>query len=188
MKTVFKSITAIVLFCTVCTFTISAQSFGKDTKIVQAGMGLGGWAHGGSSTPIFNASYEQGLLEDVASGDIGIGGSLGFKTGQYNYAGYYYNYNWRYTYTFAQVRGTYHPHFLQSDQLDAYAGLSVGMHFFNVKYDDADLDGFDTSSTGATANAGLFIGARYHFTENIGAFAELGTSMGYLNLGVSVKL
>jgi hypothetical protein len=47
---------------------------------------------------------------------------------------------------------------------------------------------------GATPTAGggftynVFVGGRYYFTDNIGAFAELGYGISILNLGLCVKL
>ena len=43
------------------------------------------------------------------------------------------------------------------------------------------------SSYNSGINWSLFLGARYFFTENVGAFAELGYGISNLNLGVTFK-
>jgi hypothetical protein len=48
--------------------------------------------------------------------------------------------------------------------------------------------GYSGSAGAGTVALGGYIGARYFFTKNIGAFAELGAGFTYATAGVSVKL
>ncbi|UOQ72630.1 hypothetical protein [Hymenobacter cellulosilyticus] len=53
-------------------------------------------------------------------------------------------------------------------------------------YDEIpELKGYSSSSTYLTS--GIFAGARYFITNNVGAFTEVGYDMNYLKLGVTAK-
>ena len=45
-----------------------------------------------------------------------------------------------------------------------------------------------SSVAGSKVDLGAYLGARYFFTEQIGAFAELGYTIAFLNLGVTFTL
>jgi len=47
--------------------------------------------------------------------------------------------------------------------------------------------GIPTVTAGGFAY-GIYAGARYYFTPNIGIYGELGYSFGYINAGVAFKL
>jgi len=183
MKTITQI--AIVFFSFLFATSLSAQSFDQQTKILQGGIGLGGWAGTYTSqTPILSVTYEQGLKDQVGPGNIGIGGSLGVKVAKYSGGEGLGAFDYTYTYSFAAIRGAYHPNFAQTEKWDGYAGMSLGAYNLNVDYDDAYV-GVDTGGT--FFDWGLVLGARYYFTPSIAAYAELGYGMGVLNTGVAYK-
>ena len=55
----------------------------------------------------------------------------------------------------------------------------------------AITEGYDEKYTGSADGSGIgfsiHVGGRYYFTDNFGAFAEVGYGIAYANLGVSLK-
>ncbi|MEN0050493.1 MAG: hypothetical protein AAF806_25735 [Bacteroidota bacterium] len=184
----FIQLFTLAIFCTlISTIHVNAQSatITKGTKVVQIGTGIGGTVVAGSSTqsPYLRAIFEMGVNDDFLSGTLSVGGGFAFKSGTYTY---YTASTWRYTYMSLTGRASWHPDFINADKLDAYTGLSLGVDFVNFNYDtawDYDLDGTDIS--GAGLSLGWHLGARYQFTENWGAWAEVGFGHGLLNLGAA---
>ncbi|AHJ99318.1 hypothetical protein Hsw_3723 [Hymenobacter swuensis DY53] len=167
--------------------------FRKGTTMVNLGIGLGlgyGYGFGGSlkSTPAASLSLEKGILDGIGPGVIGIGGLIGYKGYHYDYPGTDYKAQWNNV--IMLVRGTYHYDLLQNNKLDTYAGVSLGVRIERYKdtyYSDALGGRYDNSYGGANAEAGIFIGARYFLTDNIGGFAEAGYDMSYLKLGLTAR-
>ncbi|PJJ54524.1 hypothetical protein CLV45_2865 [Hymenobacter chitinivorans DSM 11115] len=158
--------------------------------MVNLGVGLGlGYGYYGTlkSTPALSLSVEHGLREGVGPGTIGVGGLVGYKAYHYDYPGTKYKATW--TNIIVAARGTYHYNVFQNPKLDTYGGLSVGVRiqkWSDSYYDDIpELKGYSSSSSYITS--GIFVGARYFFSNNIGAFTELGYDMNYLKLGLTAK-
>lgn len=80
--------------------------------------------------------------------------------------------------TAGSIRGAYHfGEFIKNDQLDLYAGSEI---FFAL------------SGGGSGATFTIFPGARYYFSDNIGAFSEIGLAFSgdattQLRLGIAFK-
>ncbi|MEM6699908.1 MAG: hypothetical protein AAF599_16005 [Bacteroidota bacterium] len=186
-----KNLIQLSILAIACVFftttNINAQSLTKGEKIVQIGTGIGGTVVAGSSaqSPYLRAIFEMGVNDDFLSGTLSAGGGISFKSGSY---AYYASSTWTYTYMSFHGRASWHPSFIKANKLDAYTGLSLGVDFVNVNYDNAwdyDYDGTDFS--GAGLSLGLHLGARYQFTDQWGAWAELGLGHGLLNIGASYK-
>ena len=76
-------------------------------------------------------------------------------------------------------------HIVQNDLVDAYVGAGVGYRYVNRK-----LEGLDDEQDGALIPVAfrLAFGARFFFTENLGAHVELGAWGGApLQMGLSLK-
>lgn len=160
--------------------------------MVNAGIGLGvgyGYGFGGAlkASPAVSLSLEKGIIEGVGPGVIGVGGLVGYKGYHYDYAGTDYKAKWNNI--IVLVRGTYHYDLLQNNKLDTYAGVSLGVRVERYKNTYSDVLGgnYDSSYGGATAEGGIFLGARYFLTDNLGAFAEAGYDMSYLKLGLTAR-
>ncbi|MCB2376335.1 hypothetical protein LGH70_01990 [Hymenobacter sp. BT635] len=168
----------------------AGELFQKGSTVANLGIGVGlGYGYYGTikSTPAMSLSVERGIVEGVGPGTIGIGGLVGYKAYHYDYPGSSYKSKW--TNIIVSARGTYHYNVLQNAKLDTYGGISLGVRiqkWSDSYYDDVpELKGYNASS--AYLTTGVFVGARYFFTNNIGAFTELGYDMNYLKLGVSAK-
>lgn len=135
-----------------------AQDYKKGDNLLNVGVGLGGSV----GTP-FGASFEHGFTDKISGGGMISYSSvdlIGTKI----------------SYTIFGARASYHFDFGVKG-LDPYAGAMLG---YNV--------------AGATAigAAGGFTwgghaGARYYFTDKIGAFAEVGYGIANLNIGAAFK-
>lgn len=152
---------------------LMAQTYpGEGTIDINGGIGIGHNLTGSGGVPI-NASLDYGINENIS-----VGGYLGYLSSTSNY-GY-----GKFTYSnfILGARGAYH-HELVED-VDTYGGLMLGYNIASAKW----------SGTGsATASSGglvynVFVGGRYHFADNIGAFAELGFGVAILQLGVTYRL
>lgn len=167
----------------------SGELFRKGTNAVNLGVGLLGVGYGYSvlggsnysSTPVMSASFEHGLIEGVGPGTIGVGGLVGYRADTWKYSGY----RGTWSNTYVAVRGSYHYNVFQNAKLDTYAGLTLGVRIFSYSDNDDSADDYYSSST--YAHSGIFAGARYFFTNNIGAFGELGYDMSYLKVGLTAK-
>lgn len=167
------------------------SEFGMGTIAANLGAGFGiGYSYYGSVTamPALSLSVERGSIEGVGPGIIGIGALVGYKGYTYKYS--YGNYKASWNNYMVAVRGTYHYNILEVPKLDTYAGLSLGVRVQTWKdtYWDSN-PGYSGSfnSSSAYITSGIFAGARYMFTNNLGAFGELGYDMSYLKLGLTAK-
>ncbi|QJX46272.1 hypothetical protein HMJ29_04670 [Hymenobacter taeanensis] len=162
--------------------------FEKGTTIINAGLGLGtGYSFGSGleSTPAVSVSAERGLVEGLGPGTIGVGGMIGYKGYSYQYPNTDRKSRWNTLMLLA--RGTYHYDLFHHPAVDTYLGVSVGMRIemHNEKYDGVQLHDPDNPYGGVHLETGVFAGARYFLTKNIGAFGELGYDMTYLKLGLT---
>jgi hypothetical protein len=103
--------------------------------------------------------------EYSVSDQIGVGAGLQFYSRDGSSA------------TVGTIRGAYHfGEFIKNDQLDLYAGAEL---FFSL-------------SGGTGTIFSIYPGARYYFSDNIGAFSEIGLAFSgdattQLRLGVAFK-
>jgi len=85
------------------------------------------------------------------------------------------------------VRGMYHFNFMNN--LDTYAGITLGWVFQNASVSHSSGISYGDYAGNSFFLWGANIGARYFFTETFGAYAELGYSgLQYLNVGLTMKL
>lgn len=103
-----------------------------------------------------------------------------------NYSDSSYTENFGLTTKRMRVMLRMNKHIVQNDLVDAYIGAGVGYRYVNRK-----LEGIDDEQDGALIPVAfrLAFGARFFFTENIGAHVELGAWGGApLQMGLSFKL
>ena len=157
------------LFCAVFTMGANAQNtFNKGDKIVNLGIGVGStYTYYGSALPIAG-SFEVGIKDNLfdENSSLGVGAYLGLASKDH------------YTFIYPGVRGALHYQFVEN--LDTYAGLMIGLRYISWSYGGSNESYNDLIIP-------IYIGARYYFNEKIGAFAELGHGIAYLQLGVSIK-
>jgi outer membrane protein W len=80
-------------------------------------------------------------------------------------------------------------HFATTDKLDPYWGIGAGYRTRNYKYETNDpTNNSDITLKGAIPfGFETTFGVRYFFTDNIGAYAELGIGKSLLQGGLAVK-
>ncbi|MDR9418134.1 DUF6646 family protein [Gracilimonas sp.] len=167
MKKILTILFAIVLL----PLAVQAQYGGKGSLDINAGIGLGSNLTG-TGIPI-GLSADYGINEEVTIGgyagyastseDIGIG-------------------EWEYTNIIFGARGTYHKEFVEN--LDTYGGVMLG---YNVAEAEWKGQGNLSASVGGFTYSG-FAGLRYHFTDKIGVYGEVGYGIAYLQTGLTVRM
>ena len=158
---------------------------GDNTIGVFLGLGVDYDYYGSvSRIPAIGVTYDHGIVSNVGPGTIGIGGVLAYKAAQYKY-----NNGYKATWTdfIVGVRGTYHLTILKdkNNKFDPYAGVTVGFRVSNYTDTYYDYMGRSYSASSVNPVVGAFIGAKYNFVPNFGAFAELGYDISFLRLGVN---
>lgn len=138
-----------------------------------------------SNIPPISFIYEYGLNDEI---------SLGI---QYSFT----QQKWKdessslgFRYSVFGLRGCYHLQKalkISNDKFDPYAGVMLGYYTSKFFITGADLDPeekaiFDNLKASAFAWQG-YIGAKYHFTQNISAFGELGYGFSIANVGVTLR-
>ncbi len=185
-----KRIVLALVFLATLSSGLVAQNFEKGSNAINAGIGFGYMYYRGSyydfRMPSITATYERGIVEvpmgSELKGIVSVGGIFGIGGTKYKFGD---NEKFTYTYLLFAVRGNYH--FIFMDKLDPYAGISLGYvaTIYNYKGDDPFMDDFDYDA-GKFA-PGVYVGARYFFTENIAVFAELGYQLTLFNFGATFK-
>ena len=184
-----------VLFVSAILLAVSTSTFAQDdaggaytqgSSTVAAGYGFGsiwkklfklssmfsGGSYKTSSTGPFSLTYEYGVAEKIS---VGVAVSYSQVKGTYtdpsnlpedNYIDKLTNFS-------VIARGNYH--FGSSEKFDPYIGAGVG--YYNFKYESVYGDGTKTGNLFAIPGAFGFngqLGAKYYFSPNFGAFAEVG--------------
>lgn len=164
-------------------------AFDKGSKTLGLCVGVGvNYDYYGTAVqlPALGIVYDQGIIPNVGPGTIGIGGLLAFKTAHYNYSSGGYKATW--TNYIVGVRGTYHLTILKdkNNKFDPYAGVLLGVRIF--RYNDTYYNTWaynPYSYGGAYFTKGVFVGAKYNFSKNFGAFAEFGYDISNARIGLN---
>ena len=182
----FVKVLVVLVFCAAFSVGVNAQNvFSKGDNNLNLGVGIGSVLGGtgySTTTPPLSVSYERGIIDQLFDdkSTLGIGAYLGYVANKYDFGG---GYGWKYSHTIVGARGALHYQLV--DKLDTYGGLMLGYDIINyTTYGNGNFAGSPTSSSPSWS---LFLGARYYFTDNIGAFAELGYGIALLQVGVSFK-
>ncbi len=138
--------------------------------------------------PSINLNYDHGFFENVGPGTIGIGGIVAIKNRYYKYSGDKYPDNS----VVVGVRGTYHLTLLadKNNKFDPYAGVLFGVRIRRWKDVDVSYYPYTVSSNTHSSiypTSGLFVGAKYNFVPNFGAFAELGYDVSFFKIGINLN-
>lgn len=188
-----KKLSCVLIAVLFCATTIHAQFFNKGTNVISAGVGLGGnfgsFSYG-TQSPGISAQYERGVWDVGGPGVISLGGYVGTKSYKYSGASGSYKWSEKWNYTIVGIRSAYHYNKLNNGKFDVYGGLMLSYNILSYKYsDNAGNAGSSIYGGNYNSTAGItaYLGARYLFTQNFGAFAELGYGVSYLTLGVMLK-
>lgn len=156
----------------------NSGSFQKNISLISAGIGMvnTNGINGNALLGPFYAKYEYGILDEIG---IGAFGGLSIVSRNRDH----------YTLTRTAIgfglMGYYHFNkLIPVSQLDVYAGAGPG---FKVRYDNYSryYDSYANTNLIFAAQ----VGARWYFTREFAAFAEMGhNGMSHLTLGVTLKL
>ncbi len=212
MKIFFKSITIILLFITFIGSDLKAQCVAQGNSIFSLGYGFPNL--GKSLYKAFNTNNDfkvKGIgpihfkYEYMLSDKIGIGASINFvkfgatysdtnsgdsmdinenwvhwsKTTKYSLATKNYS---------ALVRFNYH--FYTEDNLDVYFGVGAGFRGTKSTFSSVPTDPNFSFNSKIAIPVGMetTLGLRYFFTENIGAYTEIGLGKSLIQFGACFKL
>ncbi|HVB03748.1 MAG TPA: hypothetical protein VNE41_08505 [Chitinophagaceae bacterium] len=164
-----------------------AQSFKSGDNIFNLGVGVVGgdlYAGGGYSTsvPPISLSYEHGMNIH----NFGLGAIIAFSSSAYNYNYYGYSFSYHYSYKIIGLRAAYH--FYTQEHFDIYGGLILGYDIVSATSSDYTGNGYNYTVAGSSLAFDIFVGARYYFSDHVGAMAELGYGISILNIGLAFKL
>ncbi|MDR1876573.1 MAG: hypothetical protein LBQ84_03020 [Flavobacteriaceae bacterium] len=181
------------------TFKVNAQEvFGKGDNVISVGVGIGSHLSGSgfkNTIPPLSISWEHGVVDGLFGGNgaIGVGAFIGYSASKYE-GKYWSNYSYEYKYTYLIIGAKGNLHYGFSSKWDGYAGVSLGYDIINATYSDNLKDnsfGNSFSKAVAAESSEVFfafnVGTRYQFSDQWGAFAELGYGLAILQLGVSYK-
>ncbi|MFM9422208.1 MAG: hypothetical protein RIR06_669 [Bacteroidota bacterium] len=185
----------LVALCIAFSALMHAQSqFNVGSKNLNLGIGFGGYLSYSSvgdfsSSPTLFASYDQGIIDNIGPGTIGIGGFAAFKTASYNYD-YFSGYrdSGRWTDLVIGARGTYH-YPLDVDKLDVYGILNLGLVMETYKY-TTTYPGIVASNYNYNDSFlyyAINVGATYQVSPKFGVFAEVGYDIAWLKAGINLK-
>lgn len=177
---------------------VSSAQFEAGDNVLGVGVGLGGSygigfsGAGVSQSPAIALHLDHGM-GDLGVGTWGLGGFVGYKSYKYTYDNFWYNnyrssYKW--TYVVIGARGTWHYNEWHGvDALDTYGGLMLAYRAASFKDETvypAGATSFNAGTYSGITLSGL-LGARYYFSDNLGAYLEAGFGVSVLQLGVSYK-
>ncbi|MEM6806047.1 MAG: hypothetical protein AAF696_31910 [Bacteroidota bacterium] len=173
MRNIHYTVITVLITClSIC--SLQAQGFEREHKLLGIGVGIGN-----GNFP-FGVHFESGIADQIS-----VGGFAGYSS----YSSQLSNIR----YILASARGSYHfgNHFDGLDDVwDLYGGLSL--YYLNTSSNTTSSNPFlgteaSRSSRGSMGLA-IFLGARYFFSDQMGVFAELGTGLAWIQVGLAVKL
>ena len=183
----------LVLFFTLCEDNSMAQDFSKGDKEISLSLGYG--------TPwVFRDGYRTGLLpvgiafdiaasESLGPGVLGLGAYMAATTYSEEIENIFWDdeYGRKASFIGLALRTSYHYKF--ADELDTYAFLHLGAGYedWNAYGNVPPISLLDLDP-GVRFMFGIGVGAKYYFSDNICALAEVGYATALFKLGVGVRL
>ncbi|MFM7769624.1 MAG: hypothetical protein ACKO8Q_03630 [Bacteroidota bacterium] len=183
----------LTLFTTVLAISSGFSQFEVGSKSLNLGLGFGGYLDYSStgnftSSPTLFASYDQGIIDNIGPGTIGIGGFAAYKTASWSYDYGTYNDNAKWTDFVIGARGTYH-YPIGVEKLDLYGVVNLGLVMESYKY-NSTYPGFVSSNYDYNDSFLYYaanVGATYQVSPKFGVFAEVGYDIAYLKAGINLK-
>jgi opacity protein-like surface antigen len=117
--------------------------------------------------------------------NISIGGFIGAYSARYELPNIFFVDEDHINYSFFNIGALGNYHFVNNDQWNVYAGATLGYLSINLSNDLIE-GAADIRSSGIAF--GIQGGARYFFSDNFAANAQLGYGLAILSLGVTYKL
>jgi len=179
MKKIFGVLGVATAMLFFCNEKAQAQYGGQGQIDINVGVGLGSFLSGTgykTTVPPISASADYGINDNIS-----VGGYVGYSAAEFDQI------LWKTSVTYLVVgaRGAYHKELV--DGIDTYGGVMLGYNIANLTMDPDPGPPFNDIKAGGVMY-GVFAGARYYFTDNIGAHLELGYGIAIAQLGLSIKL
>jgi len=171
MKKIVVALT--VIFSLTANVQAQNGAFSKSDKLLNIGVGVNSAYQRG--IPL-GASFEVGITDNIS-----VGANLDYLSSNYKLT----NTKLSFTTIYLAARASYHFNNLfkiTNEKIDVYAGPSLGYRIFSWKDNSGSSLG---SAYGSGLYIGVHVGAKYYFTEKIGAFVE-GGDVGSTNARVGV--
>lgn len=205
MKTrkITQMLLVLLLITSIGVKRVSAQAFEEGNNNVSLGYGFVTFAGA-----LFNSYEDQNdykftitgplflKYEHAVSDKIGIGLNVAYAKWKlsYLYDSYDVNsnpvsYEESDSYSTFSVLGRFNLHFGHMDKFDPFWGFGVGFRSGSWKYESTDPNGTKDLSISNPIPLGFetTVGARYYFTDNIGAYVETGLAKAVIQAGLNFK-
>ena len=171
-----KKLLTVFFFMILFVSLSNAQVYKKGNNNLNIGIGPGlHGIYGDMDIPAISAGFQAGVHEKIS-----VGGLVGYSSSSDAFSGD----EWTFTYIFIGARGEYHFIDLDVDDFDLYGGVTLGYNI--VSWDGPSVAFYDPGDSYLLY--GFHLGGRYFFSQNIGAFLELGYGVGYIVVGVTFRL
>lgn len=191
VKNIFKRL---ILFFLLLLFSITNAQIKEKQQLLNFGLGLGSiYSSSGFKTtmPPLEASYEVMIKEKISVG--GFIGMSGFKQ-ELNVPSSSGTANITTKYNYFNLGGLVNYHFLNDETWNVYAGGRLGYSSSSVKnesnynYSDIPSSYYNSTAKGSGFLIAANVGARYHLSEKLALYSELGYGITIFRVGVSLKL
>ena len=172
-----RLIISVVLAVISLSSAVAQPAFRKGDNLITGGLGIGlAGAYGSSTFPPFFGMYEKAIHPNVS-----VGGLLSFAGSSSEFFGG----KWKYSYVVLAGRGAYHYLIPDTRNLDTYGGLTLGYSIVSSSVEGIREERF--AASGSYVFFGIFVGARYYFSPQWAAMAELGYDVGIIKIGATYR-
>jgi len=187
-----KQLTLIIVFFSTVLTSALAQPLTYEKQSIGIGIGVPSMAQNTytSQSPAITFHYAYGLSDKIGVGYISVGGLLSMTGGEYNNRSLDQKYSVDFSQTIIGPRATYHFDMVdltgskEWNKIDVYGGAFLGLKFESAKYTLPGTSSKEKNNK-TSLTTDLFAGLRYGFTDNIGAFGEIGFGVSYFSVGVN---
>jgi opacity protein-like surface antigen len=199
MKKITSAIFSMLVFV-----GLSGQAFEQGRSYISLGYGFGNLTQAvikaavaendlkySSFGPAF-LKYEYGIAEK-----IGIGVNVAYLNAKVSASDSYIddnnntvNFTETLKYSTTSILGRVNFHFGDNDNIDPYLGVGMGYRTAKYTYTSSDPEAPQDEELKSLSPFGMEItfGTRFLFTDNIGAYVEVGMAKAVFQIGLSVKL
>ncbi len=173
-----------LIVATVACFALSSNAqkmFVNGTQLFKVGIGING--HG---MPV-DVAYERGVMSDFLGVEklvLGLGAKVGYYGYKEDFATMLGSYSYKYSNIIIGANAL--AHYPLVEKLDTYAGFLLGYNVAKSTYSGPGAGSANSPSVGGFVFGGV-VGARYEFSDSVGAYAEGGFGISNLTLGLAFK-
>ncbi len=187
-----RSVIAAGMLCSLLFTNSSAQQLEQGTHVISPGFGIGGvypvFSSVNAQSPLFGVSYEYGAFDHIGPGSIGIGGFAGYKAFKRTVDVDGFNFDERLHYFVIGAKGSWHYNpFPEVKGLDPYAGVMLSLNLPGYSSNYTEPYQYLENKYSPYLAATIYAGARYYFSEYVGAFAEAGFGTSFFAMGMNFR-